>query len=323
MGIVAAQLGITGLIPNTTGLGKNLAQQIPTFILLESDNTLAEVLVTGYLNASARVFGIPYSNQQVALVYTTDAGSVWLQIAVTGTPPNYVYSLVGSTDVANVFVAAVGSAAAPSYTFSGHTGTGMYYAATNSVAFSAGGLLSFVVSSAASAVNHLVAGSTATNAGNAALQPGFTAVGTDTNIDVSASGKGTGGFAVLPSSTAAAANLKLWNGAGNFFGSMAFAALGQNTAYTMADVGAATGGILVTTTPLRSKYVVGAAAAGGAAAQSFTDAYCSSASHVVGNWVTQANAASVLKIVPGNGSFVVTSSADAGVGTFTYTITKA
>jgi hypothetical protein len=70
------------------------------------------------------------------------------------------------------------------------------------------------------------------------------------------------------------------------------------------------------------KSVAGAAAAGGAAAQSFTDAFCTSASCVVGNWNTQTNAASVLKIVPGNGSFVVTSSADAGVGTFNYIITK-
>ena len=70
------------------------------------------------------------------------------------------------------------------------------------------------------------------------------------------------------------------------------------------------------------KSVAGAAAAGGAAAQSFTDAFCTTGSNVIGNWNTQANAASVLKIVPGDGSFVVTSSADAGVGTFNYIITK-
>lgn len=74
--------------------------------------------------------------------------------------------------------------------------------------------------------------------------------------------------------------------------------------------------------PLNMKAVHAAAAAGGAAAQSFTDAFCTSLSVVVGNWVTQENAASVLKIVPGSGSFVVTSSANAGVGTFSYIITK-
>ena len=70
------------------------------------------------------------------------------------------------------------------------------------------------------------------------------------------------------------------------------------------------------------KAVAGAAAAGGAAAQSFTDAFCTSGSNVIGNWNTQTNAVSVFKIVPGNGSFVVTSSGDAGVGTFNYIITK-
>jgi hypothetical protein len=70
------------------------------------------------------------------------------------------------------------------------------------------------------------------------------------------------------------------------------------------------------------KWVAAAAAAGGAAAQSFTDTFCTTSSAVIGNWNTQTNAASVLKIVPGNGSFVVTSSADAGVGTFEYLIIK-
>jgi hypothetical protein len=70
------------------------------------------------------------------------------------------------------------------------------------------------------------------------------------------------------------------------------------------------------------KAVDAAAAAGGAAAQSFTDTFCTSTSVVIGNWVTQANPVEVLKIVPGNGSFVVTSSGDAGAGTFSYIITK-
>lgn len=98
--------------------------------------------------------------------------------------------------------------------------------------------------------------------------------------------------------------------------------MGQTTTYTLGDIGASTGGIPVATSAIRVKSVAGAAAAGGAAAQSFTDAFCTSGSNVIGNWNTQANAASVLKIVPGNGSFVVTSSADAGVGTFNYIITK-
>lgn len=112
------------------------------------------------------------------------------------------------------------------------------------------------------------------------------------------------------------------NAGGAFNTTISNSVMGQSTVYSLPDIGAATGGIMVSTTALRVKSVAGAAAAGGAAAQSFTDAFCTSGSNVVGNWNTQANAASVLKIVPGNGSFVVTSSADAGVGTFNYIITK-
>lgn len=112
------------------------------------------------------------------------------------------------------------------------------------------------------------------------------------------------------------------NAGGAFNTTISNGTMGQSTVYTMGDIGASTGGLVVATSAIRMKSVAGAAAAGGAAAQSFTDAFCTSGSNVVGNWNTQANAASVLKIVPGNGSFVVTSSADAGVGTFNYIITK-
>jgi hypothetical protein len=112
------------------------------------------------------------------------------------------------------------------------------------------------------------------------------------------------------------------NAGGAFNTTITSGTIGQSTVYTVPDIGASTGGVVVSTAAVRMKSVAAAAAAGGAAAQSFTDAFCTSGSNVVGNWNTQANAASVLKIVPGNGSFVVTSSADAGVGTFNYIIMK-
>lgn len=135
---------------------------------------------------------------------------------------------------------------------------------------------------------------------------------------------GTAGYLATFPGTAASGSLRLVaaNNAGDTVTQVTNASHGQATVYTIPDVGAATGGILVTTTAIRMKSVAGAAAAGGAAAQSFTDAFCTSASNVIGNWNTQTNAASVLKIVPGNGSFVVTSSADAGSASFNYIITK-
>jgi hypothetical protein len=135
---------------------------------------------------------------------------------------------------------------------------------------------------------------------------------------------GTAGTIASFPATAANGSLVLAavNAGGAFNTTISNSVMGQSTVYSLADIGATTGGIPVATTALRVKSVAGAAAAGGAAAQSFSDAFCTSASNVIGNWNTQANAASVLKIVPGNGSFVVTSTADAGVGTFNYIITK-
>lgn len=112
------------------------------------------------------------------------------------------------------------------------------------------------------------------------------------------------------------------NAGGAFNTTITSGTIGQSTVYTVPDIGASTGGVVVSTAAVRMKSVAAAAAAGGAAAQSFTDAFCTSGSVVIGNWVTQANPASVLIIVPGNGSFVVTSTADAGVGTFSYIILK-
>lgn len=62
--------------------------------------------------------------------------------------------------------------------------------------------------------------------------------------------------------------------------------------------------------------------AGGSAAQTITDAFCTTGSVVVANWATQANPASVLKVTPGNGTFAITSSADAGTATLSYIIIK-
>lgn len=112
------------------------------------------------------------------------------------------------------------------------------------------------------------------------------------------------------------------NAGGAFTTTISNGTMGQSTVYTMGDIGATTGGLVVATSAIRMKSVAGAAVAGGAAAQTITDAFCTTGSNVVGNWNTQANAVTVEKIVPGNGSFVVTSSGDPGASTFNYIITK-
>lgn len=135
---------------------------------------------------------------------------------------------------------------------------------------------------------------------------------------------GTAGTVISFPGTAANGSLILAavNAGGAFNTTISNGTMGQSTVYTMGDIGASTGGLVVATSALRMKAVDEAAAAGGAAAQSFTDAFCTTTSIVIGNWVTQTNPAEVVKIVPGAGSFVVTSTADAGAGTFSYVILK-
>lgn len=142
--------------------------------------------------------------------------------------------------------------------------------------------------------------------------------------NLSAGSSGNAGTLISFPTTAANGSLIIsaLNAGGAFNTTIRNSVMGQSTVYSMGDIGAATGGLVVSTSVFVMKSVAGAAAAGGAAAQSFTDAFCTAGSNVIGNWNTQANAVSVLKIVPGAGSFVVTSSGDAGVGTFNYIITK-
>ncbi len=147
---------------------------------------------------------------------------------------------------------------------------------------------------------------------------------TSTAGNITSGSSGDAGTFISFPATAANGTLILAaaNAGGAFNTTISNGSMGQSTVYTIPDILASTGGIVVSTAAVRMKSVQAAVAAGGAAAQSFTDAFCTSTSVVIGNWVTQANAASVLTIVPGNGSFVVTSTADAGAGTFSYIINK-
>ena len=277
MTVLYAQLSSIGQIPNVSGMGIGMTQQSPEIVYLNTDNTLAQVLVTGYLNLAVHRYQLVVNNYQMALVYTTDQGDVWLRIKVTTSGGVNTYSLESTAEAGLVALPTVANQ--------------IVYATSTAGALAASGLATALF-----------------NAGN-----------------ISAGLSGTAGALFSFPATATTGKLGLVGvaNAGNFTVNISNASHAQNTTYSIADVGAATGGLLVSTTALRTKIVAGAAAAGGAAAQSFTDAFCTSASCVIGNWNTQANAASVLKIVPGNGSFVVTSSADAGIGTFNYIIAKA
>ena len=154
---------------------------------------------------------------------------------------------------------------------------------------------------------------TLSNAGVLTLDPTLQlgASGTASSLTMFPATAANGTFILNPVNAGGAFNTTLSNGV-----------MGQSTVYTIPDIGASTGNVVVSTSAVRMKSVAAAAAAGGAAAQSFTDSFCTSGSVVIGNWVTQTTPGEVIKIVPGNGSFVVTSTADIGVGTFSYIIQK-
>lgn len=142
--------------------------------------------------------------------------------------------------------------------------------------------------------------------------------------NVQAGASGTAGKVSSYPATAANGSLVLAGVAagGNFTTTISNGTMGQSTVYSMGDIGAATGGIPVSTAPFRMKQVAQAAVAGGAAAQTVTDAFCTSAACVVATWNDTTNAVSIQKVVAGNGSFVVTSSGDPGASHINYIIMK-
>ncbi len=352
---------------------------LPSLIYILTSDTFATVTTTGYLTQQ-QAQGFTFSNNQMALVYTTDTGPIWLKVVITysgATIENTVVSLVDPSNAGDVVLPTIANYIAH---FTGTTGT-ISSAAANIInagniqaglSGTAGTLISFPATAAngsliISALNaggafnttirnsvmgqssvvsipdpgaatatfllstssggQSVAGGFTVSTGNLAVSAGsITASGaiTSTAGNITSGSSGDAGTFIAFPATAANGTMIIaaGNAGGAFNTTITSGTIGQSTVYTVPDIGASTGGIVVSTSAIRQKVVAAAAAAGGNAAQSFTDAFCTSGSVVVGNWATQTTPASVLTIVPGTGSFVVTSSADAGVGTFSYTIYK-
>lgn len=336
MGVIAVQLSTTGLIPNTTGLGNALSQQLPVPIFIETSDALATVLVTGYLNKSRNDFQFPYNNQQMALVYTTDAGTVWLSVIVSGAN----YSLQGTTNVSTVYEASVGSAAAPSFTFVGRTDVGLYSAAAHELDVAISGAKVAAFTATGLAVTGLISATTSITAGTS-----LTAT-----AGAVTSGSAAGGFAgslILFSNTAANGSLRMLTvgNAGNFAAIISdVSTLGQASTYTLPDPGNAaarflvgatatpfvsgnfpkasgTGGLMVDSgiavTALQLSANIKAAqvaslGGGGAGPLTVTAAGATTSSIINVSILASSNTVSVSKVVPGTGNFALTLSGDPG-----------
>jgi hypothetical protein len=111
-----AIIGIQAIQP--AGLGSVL----PQVVYINTTDTYAQVTTTGYLT-KAKQEGFTFSNEQMALVYTTDDGPVWLKVVVTFSNSNIL-----STIISLVEISAPGDVVLPTIanhiaTFTNTTGT--------------------------------------------------------------------------------------------------------------------------------------------------------------------------------------------------------
>lgn len=278
---------------------------VPRICYINTNNTIAEVTATGYLNQAVQE-GAAFLESDICLVTTKASASAaiavgWYEISKSGANTSLIVPSSASTIIGNLTV------------------TGSVTAGTGFVA-TTGGFTATAGNIAASAGS--VSASTTVTGGTGVVATTGNIVATAGNLVAGSSGN-QGTVSAFPAGALAGSLvLSAIGNTGNTAVTISNAIHGQATVYSLPDVGAATGGIVVSTTQFVMKSVAGAAAAGGAVTQSFTDTFCTAGSNVIGNWNTQTNAAQVLKIEPGVGSFVVTSSADAGAGTFNYIITK-
>lgn len=300
-----------GILLITTDEAGQIAQ-LPRRVKIVTTDALAVVIAAGYLNPQSLLSNIIYPTDIIDMIYSYNSATQNGTYAVFR--PSFSGSVITLSvwvDPANVLLPVVDNDFA---NFNGTTGQ------IKDGGYSPSDATKLKVVMAGSAVQVAYIAKFIDTAGTI-----DDTAGAVTNAGNIAAGlSGTAGTHISFPATAANGSLILAavNAGGAFNTTISNGAMAQSTVYSMGDIGASTGGLVVATSAIRMKAVAGAAAAGGAAAQSFSDAFCTSGSCVVGNWNTQANIASVLKIVPGNGSFVVTSSADAGVGTFNYIITK-
>lgn len=260
----------------------------PAMVFILTNDTLAQVTAPGYLNGVVQKFGIPLSEADIALVTTkTSPNSRSTQVgwfAVTQTNGNW--GLTSTTSAANVVLPTTANHIAT------YTNTLGQLSQDPATAFTNGNI---------SAVGSIQS--------------------TEGGVTSGSNGYG-GAFTVFPNTlNKGSLTILAGNGAANYPITIVTDVIGQTTTYTIGDIGQNTGGIVVATSNIRMKSG-SATIPSGLTNNVITDAFCTSSSNVIGNFSSQASPATVLTIVPGNGSFTVTCSAAPGNFTFNYIITK-
>lgn len=97
-------MAVTRYKPLITGL----AGEEPNIVLIKTNDTVGTVTTSGYLNNYPALTS-QLNKFDMALVYTT-TGPEWFQVSITGTGPNYTYSLINTQSGGNVIAGSNGNA---------------------------------------------------------------------------------------------------------------------------------------------------------------------------------------------------------------------
>ncbi len=97
-------------------------QTLPSLIYILTNDTFATVTATGYLT-HLESQGYTFSNEQMALVYTSDQGPVWLAVAITYSGASVLNTVVSLVDVSNAGDVVLPTIANHLATYTNTTGT--------------------------------------------------------------------------------------------------------------------------------------------------------------------------------------------------------
>lgn len=210
-----------------------LTSVIPSVIYIETDDTYATVTTTGYLTQYSSK-GYTFSNEQMALVYTTDDGPVWLKVVITysgSTVLNTVVSLVQISSPGDITLPTIANNLIVSTDTSG-TLANLSGTAINRGSLQAGlsGTAGSLVSFPSTASKGSLALTAVANTGNTATVISNAAMGQASTITIPDPAAATANFAVAP---AALVNNNLIKASG--------------TAGLVADAGIAASAVMQTT----------------------------------------------------------------------------
>lgn len=323
-----------------------LAGVNPSFIYIETNDTLVEVLATGYLTNSAQQ-GFVFLDSQTALVLTSDAGNQLLQVDVSAglivslTAPDVVIDdlILGGDGNAGTLVIYPSTADKGQLKIIATNNTGDTLTTLTNAAMGQASVVSIPDPGASTAV-FILSKNAATPQ---TMSTGLTLTGASSDFqtlgggDILAGTSGAAGslFSYPATVTTGRIEMRGVSNAADYTVTVANASHGQSTVYSIPDVGAATGQVLVKTAAfvdgqlIKASGTAGktvgagfsvianttAAYGGGGTSNAFTATGLTTASIVVASILTSTNAVSICKVVPTANTLTITFSADPGAAT--------